>query len=527
MGRFFVDRGFLTAEELDACRAMQAQSTESGAPRALADILVENEYITRKQLERVRNDLEAEKSTQQIPGYKILRKLGSGAMATVFLGKQLSLDRLVAIKVLPSKFSSNEKFIQRFYKEGKAAAQLNHRNIVGAFDVGQAGEHHYFVMEYVDGDTVYDRILKHKRLPEKDAIAIVRQVAEALDHAHSKGFIHRDIKPKNIMLSKDGTAKLADLGLARAVSDKEAAEAEAGRAYGTPYYISPEQIRGEVNIGPQADIYGLGATFYHMVTGKVPFEGKNPSAVMHKHLKSPLVPPDHVNSKLSAPTAQVIEMMMAKSRKDRYQSVKDLIVDLDHLARGEPLHFARDYTELHSIAESIEEVAPTEPVQVSPASMAGGASMMNSPAFLATLGVAVISVIINLVLMAVVMSRPATGMPTGGESAAVTPTGPAVPNAPSILGSWESTQLSGARMASVNRVLFVFGKDARGHYVVVDRDGNAKPVPIVYNASGNQLTIRVDGYPPFNYTYSMRGDTVVMERDDDMGRISMVLQRVN
>ncbi|QOJ16753.1 MAG: serine/threonine protein kinase [Phycisphaeraceae bacterium] len=525
MGRFFVDRGFLTVEELDACRAMQAQSTESGAPRALADILVENEYVTRKQLERVRNDLEAEKSTQQIPGYKIMRKLGSGAMATVFLGKQLSLDRLVAIKVLPSKFSSNEKFIQRFYKEGKAAAQLNHRNIVGAFDVGQAGEHHYFVMEYVDGDTVYDRILKHKRIPEKTAIEIVRQVAEALDHAHGKGFIHRDIKPKNIMLSKDGTAKLADLGLARAVSDKEAAEAEAGRAYGTPYYISPEQIRGEVNIGPQADIYGLGATFYHMVTGKVPFEGKNPSAVMHKHLKSPLVPPDHVYTKLSAPTAQVIEMMMAKSRKDRYQSVKDLIVDLDHLARGEPLHFARDYTELKSIAESIEEVVPSEPVQpMRPAS--GTESPMGSPAFLAAAGVAAISIIVNLILIMTLMSRPATGSSVGAGTPLVSPGAP-VATSSSIFGSWESTQLSGARMASVSRVIFVFGKDSRGHYIVVDRNGDAKPVPIDYSASGNRLTIHVDGYPPFNYTYSMRGDTVIMERDDDMGRISMVLQRVN
>ncbi len=132
--------------------------------------------------------------------------------------------------------------------------------------------------------TLHDLIRKVKRIKEDEAIRIIRQVTNALRHAHRRGFIHRDIKPKNIMLATGGSVKLADLGLAREMSDREAAEAEAGRAYGTPYYISPEQIRGEVTIGPAADIYGLGATFYHMVTGRVPFEGKNPSAVMHKHL---------------------------------------------------------------------------------------------------------------------------------------------------------------------------------------------------------------------------------------------------
>src|SRR4030095_16076442 len=139
------------------------------------------------------------------------------------------------------KSSPNPQCIERFYAEGRAAAQLNHPNIVQAYDVGKAGEYHYFVMEYVDGRTVYDDIVKHKRFGEGEALDIAIQTAEALQHAHDRGLIHRDVKPKNIMITQEGVAKLADMGLARAMSDKEAAEAEQGKAFGTPYYISPEQ----------------------------------------------------------------------------------------------------------------------------------------------------------------------------------------------------------------------------------------------------------------------------------------------
>ena len=279
-------------------------------------------------------------------------------MATVFLAHQISLDRSVAIKVLPKKFSDNTNFINRFYQEGRAAAKLNHPNIVSAFDVGKAGEHHYFVMEFVDGPTVYDLIVKKKRIPEAEAVEIVRQTALALQHAHERGFIHRDIKPKNIMVTADKIVKLADLGLARALSDKEAAKAEAGRAYGTPYYISPEQIRGDEKIDQRADLYGLGATFYHMVTGKVPYTGKNPSDVMHKHLKSELVPPDHRNPELSGGCAQVIEMLLAKNPKERYQSASDLIKDLELVAADEPPYFAKRELDLIQVESLTSEIKP-------------------------------------------------------------------------------------------------------------------------------------------------------------------------
>src|SRR5205085_49204 len=167
--------------------------------------------------------------------------------------------------------------------------------------------------------------------------------------AHERGLIHRDIKPKNILLTPQGVAKLTDLGLARAVDDKEAAESGAGKAYGTPYYISPEQIRGDVDIDFRTDIYSLGATLYHLVTGKPPFDGETPSAVMHKHLKQPLTPADHINTALSAGVGEIIDVAMAKNRDERYQSAEDMLEDLQAVRRGEPPTHARRAGHLEAV----------------------------------------------------------------------------------------------------------------------------------------------------------------------------------
>lgn len=409
VGRAVVDQGFITREELaELIDRAKGGSTAAAASTGAADrnqmsllsILVNEEYITKRQMARIQQQVEGERSGQQIPGYHIQGKLGAGAMATVVKARQLSLDRLVAIKLLPPKYT-NPQFIERFYAEGRAAAQLNHPNIVQAYDVGKVGEQHYFVMEYVDGRTVYDDISAHKRLSEKDAIDIAIQIASALQHAHEKGLIHRDVKPKNVMITKEGVAKLADMGLARAMNDREAAEAEAGKAFGTPYYISPEQVHGKIEIGPPADIYSLGATLYHMVTGSVPFDGKNPSAVMHKHLKEPLNPPDQVNPRLSAGIAEVIEMMMAKSPKDRYQNCKDLILDLRAVREGKPPIIAhKDVAgvDLASLAQ-VEASASVE-VAVAPANKnnADLASMLAQWPVVVILVLLVISMATNVIL---------------------------------------------------------------------------------------------------------------------------------
>jgi serine/threonine-protein kinase len=363
LGHRVVDQGLATREEVEDCMAMQAELAKEQNQRSLADLLVENGYVTRSQVERVRPQVEEQGSVQQIPGYQILSKLGAGAMAAVFKAKQISLDRMVAIKVLPKRMSENPEFVDRFYKEGKAAAKLNHPNIVGAVDVGEANGFHYFVMEYVEGVTVFDKLERGERYAEKEALQLIIQVARALAHAHKAGFIHRDVKPKNIMITPEGVAKLADMGLAREASDVEAAQAEAGKAYGTPYYISPEQIRGELDVDQRADLYSLGATLYHMVTGRVPFDAPTPSAVMHKHLKEEIIPPDHLNPELSAGIAEIIEVAMAKKRNRRYQSAEEMLTDLEKVANGEPPLIARQHYDVSQL-ENIEQGGVESPSRI-------------------------------------------------------------------------------------------------------------------------------------------------------------------
>lgn len=364
IGKLVIDKGLATQGEVDQCMMLTESAAHDGKNAGgLAGVLIAQGVVTKAQVQRLEPELDEQKSNRQIPGYQMLSKLGAGAMATVYKAKQLSLDRTVAIKVLPQKHSNDPNFIQRFYDEGKAAAKLNHANIVGAYDVGQSGEYHYFVMEYVDGRTVYDDIANKGAYSEEEALNITTKVAEALSHAHEQGFIHRDVKPKNIMITNDGTVKLADMGLARAVSDREAAEAEAGKAYGTPYYISPEQIRGEIEIDFRADIYALGATAYHMVTGRVPYEGANPSAVMRKHLSEELEPPDHINESLTSGFSEIIEICMAKSPKKRYGTTEDLLHDLQTVSRGEQPLIARKLVDLSALTSIEPDDTQVMPVQ--------------------------------------------------------------------------------------------------------------------------------------------------------------------
>jgi serine/threonine-protein kinase len=354
LGKLAVELGLCTEDELK--NSFKEQLARSGVnPVVLPNVMVDLGYLTSSQVDRLKSKIKETRGVpEQIPGYHIIGKLGKGAMAVVYKAKQISLDRIVAIKILPKRFTENPEYVTRFYKEGKAAAKLNHNNIVQAIDVGEAGGYHYFVMEYVEGKSIYDDLAAGKVFSEQEALDIVIQVAKALEHAHNNGLIHRDVKPKNIMINKEGVVKLADMGLARETSDIEAAKNEAGRAYGTPYYISPEQIRGEIDIDGRADIYGLGATFYHMVTGRVPFVADDPSDVMRKHLREELVPPDHINTSLSNGVSEVIEVMMAKRREERYNNAEELLADLNAVRAGQLPLQAHDKFDV-SMLEKLED----------------------------------------------------------------------------------------------------------------------------------------------------------------------------
>jgi eukaryotic-like serine/threonine-protein kinase len=405
VGKVIVEMGLATRTEVDFCREQIKQASDP-SQRSLADVLVEHNFITVNQAKRIRSVLEERRNTQ-IPGYVLLSKVGKGAMATVYKAKQLSLDRIVAIKVLPKKMSESKEFVDRFYREGRAAARLSHNNIVQAYDVGETPEgYHYFAMEFIEGKTLYDIMQpppqgEGRSFSEAEALDIMIQVTDALVHAHQRGLIHRDVKPKNILLTPQGVAKLTDLGLARAVDDKEAAESEAGKAYGTPYYISPEQIRGDLDIDYRADIYSLGATMYHLVTGRPPFDGDTPSAVMHKHLKQQLVPADHINTALSAGVGEIIDVAMAKKREERYVSTEDMLDDLMAVRRGEPPIHARQPVNL-------EALAPTEEgktVDLTPDEHNPTFDIWSQSVTIVLLSFLGLSVLINLLFLVYLMAR--------------------------------------------------------------------------------------------------------------------------
>ncbi len=357
-----IRRGLATAQEVEACKAYRAKLVSKESSKSLIDIMVEAKVLTKSQSVRILKEVGTEGVKKfEIPGYEIIERLGKGSMGLVFKARQTSVDRIVAVKVLLDTLAQNREFIKRFQREAKIAARLQHNNIVNAIDAGEVEGHHYFVMEFVEGGTIKDELDKKKVFDEKVALKIVMAVAEAMKHAHERGLIHRDIKPENVILTKDGQVKLADLGLARLTADEKWAMSEAGMAIGTPYYISPEQVRGQVDVDIRGDIYSLGATLYHMVTGQVPYPGETPQEVMRKHVdkNTNIVPPDHVNTRLSSGLGVVVETMMAKNRDNRYRTPDDLILDLKCLLQGEsPMIAGQKADALAGLAEG--DVAEVE-----------------------------------------------------------------------------------------------------------------------------------------------------------------------
>jgi serine/threonine-protein kinase len=315
----------------------------SRAGSAFLSALVEQGIITTAQSARVSKELltEAPKKVE-IPGFQIIEKVGRGCMGVVYKARQTSVDRIVAVKILLPSLAKNPSYVQRFVREAKMAAALSHPNLVSVIDAGASNGLYYFVMEYVEGKSVGERLHEIGKFSEKEALGVALDVASALQHASEKGLIHRDVKPDNIMMHRD-RVKLADMGLARPTTDERWAMAEAGLAVGTPYYISPEQARGEVQIDIRTDLYSLGATLYHMVTGRPPFEGETSAEVTRQHADNSLFapPPDHLNDKLSSGFGVVVETLLAKDRRTRYQQPKDLIHDLKNLINGQPPDIAQ------------------------------------------------------------------------------------------------------------------------------------------------------------------------------------------
>jgi serine/threonine-protein kinase len=268
-----------------------------------------------------------------IPGYEILGPIGTGGTATVYRARQVSLDRIVALKVLSHQLVPDETAQQRFRTEGMAAARLTHANIVGVFDAGEVNGQPFFALEYIGGESVGDLLARKGRLQDDQALAVAESVAHALQYAWDRAaIIHCDIKPDNLLIDRDGTLKIADLGLARILSRREG---QAERfVIGTPNYVSPEQARGEPDLDFRTDIYSLGATLYHMLTGVMPFSGAQGAAAMDMHLSEFLADPSIVNPAVTKQAAALIEKLMVRDRARRYANWDEVLVDIETVIHG-------------------------------------------------------------------------------------------------------------------------------------------------------------------------------------------------
>ncbi|MBI3271822.1 MAG: serine/threonine protein kinase [Planctomycetes bacterium] len=338
-GQVVIKNRLATQVQVDECLAIQGKLHTMGLPsRRLGDIMVEKGYLSKEAATSVfKLQRQAPSAPVQIPGYDILGLVGKGGMGAVYKARQISMDRQVAIKVLPSKLARDPMYVERFRREAQAVAKLNHENIIQGFDVGEHQGHHFFVMEFVDGCTVQSLLKKDGALPEEKALKIVLQISHALEHAHKAGLVHRDVKPDNIMVTREEeVAKLCDLGLAKQVTSDSSLTQE-GTSVGTPHYISPEQARGEQVIDIRADIYSLGASLYHMLTGHVPFDGPTAAVVMTKHLTEPPVPPAQRRPGVSEAATAITLKMMCKDAAGRYQSPTELALDLEAAVNHRPL----------------------------------------------------------------------------------------------------------------------------------------------------------------------------------------------
>ncbi|MEK7413234.1 MAG: protein kinase [Planctomycetota bacterium] len=332
-GQLAIEGRLITPEQFDL-----AMDKAKAAQRPLAEILVADGAVDpitadrmTKALKRILKDERARSEgggmlKKQIGGYRLIRRIGEGGMGEVYLAEQLSMHRTVALKILHQKWADDEEFRKRFLLEARAAGKLSHPNIIQVFDVGKYQGLYYFSMEFVDGVTVEDLIRHEGPLGFERAVDITLQICGALTYLSQHGIIHRDIKPANIMLMKDGAVKLADFGfIQQALVDKELMQD--GTTIGTPDYISPEQARGERDLDVRSDIYSLGATLYHMLSGKTMFSGTC-SAVMRAHIDSKPPKLGDMRGDIPKEFARIVAKMTAKATIDRFQTPEEIIGDL-------------------------------------------------------------------------------------------------------------------------------------------------------------------------------------------------------
>ncbi len=330
-GEMALRQGLISEEQLAECRHLLEKMAADGLALSAEEILLKKGYLTKDQAASIHQAAGRGKNT--IEGFEILGKVGEGGMGAVYKARQLSIDRTVAVKILLRKRTQDPQSLERFFREVRAVARLNHPNIVRAFDAGYSNGLYYYVMELLEGETLAARLTDWVPIPWKEALGILRQVAAGLEHAHHHGLVHRDVKPANIFLLEDGGVKLMDLGMARFAAQVDLALTQSGQAMGTPLYMSPEQARGE-EVDIRTDLYALGITLYEMLTGKPPYTGDTALAVLHRHVDENV--PWNRLTDVPAEVRALGTQLTERVRDRRPNEPGDLLAVLEVIEQGEP-----------------------------------------------------------------------------------------------------------------------------------------------------------------------------------------------
>lgn len=338
-GEIAVRENLISKAQVTQCLEIQEKLRSFGVvPKRIGEVLIEKGFTDDSGIAKVLEIQKHRQETFSIPGYDIMEMIGKGGMGgQVYKARQVSLDRVVALKVLPPRYAKDRTFRERFISEARAVARLNHENIIAGIDVGEVNGYCYFVMEFVEGETVAEVIERSGPFEEKRALQITHQITAALSHANRHNLVHRDVKPQNVLVAQNDVAKLCDLGLAKMTeaSGEDSQETERrGIPIGTPHYISPEQARGELDVDIRSDVYSLGATLYHMLTGETPFVGSSPMVLMTKHLTEEPEAPSRRNQKVSRQASDLTLRMMAKERENRPQTPDDLTQEIEQAMSG-------------------------------------------------------------------------------------------------------------------------------------------------------------------------------------------------
>ncbi|GMV82678.1 MAG: hypothetical protein AMXMBFR7_38620 [Planctomycetota bacterium] len=349
-GELAVELSLITEAQLKEAVEQQWYLKRRGDRTRLGDLLVKARVLDAEGVKRIlaeqrrRRMADADKKLpmERFGDYRLLERLGRGRMGDVYKAKHVLAERVVALKVLGRNKNLERENLERFQRELRLAGQLEHPNLVKTYDAGVLNGVQFLEMEYVEGESLDVRIARLGKLDEAEALQVAIGLTRALEHAHAQGLVHRDVKPDNVLLAENNLAKLCDLGLAKSLEDSSELTLT-GQVVGTPHYLSPEQALGQKPIDHRADLYSLGATLYHTLTGRTPFEAHSAGQLMEAHVRGKLTNPKDANPSLSGGIVAVVTKLMAKNAADRYASATELLADLERLQRGEaPLHAGLD-----------------------------------------------------------------------------------------------------------------------------------------------------------------------------------------